>query len=160
MRSARRFRKRIEIWQTDQVFDGFSGSTTAPGIKLLTTWADLRSLSQNKPYSKEFEQYGISNTELAVIVTVRRRKDVFFNSLNQYIKYNGEDYVIKSFPEDKNFDHGFITFIATKELTDNVTVNGPIDGTGFFAAYSDRVAQNEGIISSESCNIDYVQGLL
>jgi len=124
MRS-RGFNKRIQIHETIDAPDGFGGNKITSQF-ITETWADIRSMSQNKPFTKDLTDFGISNKGLAIIVKVRRRNDLTYNSINQFIVYAGESYVISSFPENKNFDNSFITFIATKEQTKSVTVINPI----------------------------------
>lgn len=122
---ARGFNKRIQIHETLDSPNGFGGNTITTQF-ITETWASIRSMSQNKPFVKDLTDFGISNTGLAVIVTVRRRNDFAYNSINQFIVYAGESYTISSFPENKNFDNSFITFIATKEQTKSVPVINPI----------------------------------
>ena len=127
---ARGFNKRIQLHETIVVPDNFGGNTVNTEF-ITETWADIRSMNANKPFSKDITQFGISNTGLAVIVKVRKRNDLTYNSINQFIIYAGEKYVISSFPENKNFDNSFITFVATKEDTKSVTVISPIGNAVF-----------------------------
>lgn len=158
--SSRRFRKRIEIWQTKEpTSDGFGGFTASDEL-ITTTWADLKSFSGNKPYSKESSDFGITNSQLAIIVTVRKRNDFYYNSINQFIKYNGEKYTILSFPEDKNFDHAFITFIAVKEDTKAVSTVTPIDSVSIYANYEERVSLNGGFDLYDGCQKNFIQATL
>ena len=114
MRS-RRFRKRIEIYETTAVSDGVGGNTVTSAL-LGTSWADLRSVNKKTDLS----QFGINNTQLAIEVTVRKRNDLAYNSINQFIVYGGENYNIVSFPTNTNFDNSLITFIAVKQQTKSV----------------------------------------
>ena len=109
MRS-RNFRKRIELWETSEVSDGFGGSTLVKA-QLGIVWADLRTLNPSS-FNTDF---GITNTSLAITVKVRFNPNITYNSTNQYIVYRGVTYSINSFPNDPNFDHGVITFIATRK---------------------------------------------
>ena len=81
-----------------------------------TSWADLRSVNKKTDLS----QFGINNTQLAIEVTVRKRNDLAYNSINQFIVYGGENYNIVSFPTNTNFDNSLITFIAVKQQTKSV----------------------------------------
>ena len=118
---ARRFNKRIELWQTESEADGFGGNTLKTEL-ITITWAEIKAL--NKYINTD--SFGISNTQLAVHVTVRLRKDLTYNSINQFIKYANESYTISSFPENKNFDNAFISFIAVKQDTKTVPTIAPI----------------------------------
>lgn len=109
MRS-RQFRKRIEVWQTSEVADGFGGYTVSDTF-FGYTWANIKSINSNR----DLTLFGVNNTQLAVEVTVRKRSDITYDGVSQYIKYGGKKYMIVSFPEDVNFDGSIIKFIAVKE---------------------------------------------
>jgi len=156
---ARRFKKRIQVWQTLRVENGFGGNTLNTQL-ITSTWADIRSLSSNQRFSDKTSNFGISNTQLAIIVTVRQRNDLTYNSINQFVKYAGQEYTISSFPEDKNFDHNYITFIAVKEDTKVVSVSEAIDAESIFVNYSQRVLTSAGLISSEGCQVSFINALL
>ena len=109
---ARQFNKRIEVWQTVPVADGFGGKRkTANSDNIITTtWAKLETLD-----STQVTALGLDYTKSSLLVTVRKRNDVIFNSKTLYIKYRGNKYTITSFPTDENFIGAFITFIAQIE---------------------------------------------
>ena len=109
MRS-RRFRKVIQVWQNTAVSDSYGGSTITP-TKISDTWADIRTVNKKVDLS----DYGLNNSQLAVEVTVRKRSDFSYNSSNQFIIYNGQEYTIVGFPTNTNFDNSTITFLAVKE---------------------------------------------
>lgn len=156
---ARGFNKRIEVWQTGAVSDGYGGFKSTNDIMLVNTWAKLVSLNANKPYSKSSTDYGISNTQLGIIVTVRRRNDLTYNSINQYIKYNGEFYTITSFPEDKNFDHAYITFVAVKKDLKDVATIEAVDVNAIYNNYAERVTEAEGVLN-EPCQKEFINSLI
>ena len=114
MRS-RRFTKRIEVHETTAVADGYGGNTVTSAL-LGTSWAELKSINKKT----DLTSFGISNTQLAIEVTVRKRNDLAYNSINQFIVYGGENYDIVSFPTNQNFDNSLITFIAVKQQTKTV----------------------------------------
>lgn len=116
---ARKITKRIEIWQTVEVSDGFGGSTSSEE-KITDTWAEIKTL--NNKFNVRLTDLGISNTQVAIFVKVRIRSDFAYNSINQFIKYRGESYIINSFPINTDFDNSYIEFIAVKEPTKNVPV--------------------------------------
>ena len=124
MRS-RRFNKRIEVYQTGVISDGFGGNTSSETL-ITSSWAEIKSLNTNSRFGKTSTDFGMNNTQLGVMVTVRLRNDITYNSINQFIKYAGEKYTIASFPENKNFDNSYITFIAIKEDLKSVTTISPI----------------------------------
>ena len=159
MRS-RRFRKRIEVWQLENVSDGFGGIKAANEMKLTTTWADIRSLSANSRYQSGGTDFGINNTQLGVMITVRKRNDLTYNTMNQFIKYNNEKYTIISFPENKNFDNSTITFIAVKRDRKYIPTIESIDVNAIYDNYESRVLTNGGVISAEECQKDFIQTLI
>ncbi len=106
--SARRFNKRIEIYEISDVADGYGGNTVTSTL-LATVWAFIRSVK-----SINLEDYGLDATQLAVKITVRHRADIDYESGNHFIKYQGNEYTIISFPTDLDFDHKFITFLAVR----------------------------------------------
>ncbi len=106
---ARAFNKRIEVWQTVRVDDGFGGNTLTDNI-ITTTWAKLETLD-----STEITTLGLDYTKSSLLVTVRKRKDFIYNSKTIYIKYKGNKYTITSYPTDEDFISANITFIAQIE---------------------------------------------
>ena len=153
--SARRFRKRIEIWQIKDVADGFGGFTVSEEL-ITTTWADLKTIDARKNTT----DFGINNSQLAVMCTVRKRNDFYYNTINQFIKYAGDKYTILSFPEDKNFDHSFITFIAVKEDLKTVPTITPIDSNSIYENYQERVSLNGGFGLVDGCQKNFIQATL
>jgi len=107
--NARGFNKRIKIYQTRVVDDTYGGSTVTDNI-ITTTWAKLTTLEGTK-----ISDLGLDYTKGSMLVTVRKRADFNYNSKTIYITYNDDKYTIASFPTDKDFVHGTITFIAVKE---------------------------------------------
>lgn len=158
MRS-RRFRKIIEIWQLSDVSDGFGGNTTSE-TRLTSTWADIRSLSANNRYGSTSTDSGINHAQLGVMVTVRKRNDLTYNTLNQFIKYNDKKYTILSFPENKNFDNSTITFIAVKQDEKFAPTLESIDLNAIYDNYEERVVESGGVISAVECQKDFIQSLL
>ncbi len=126
MRS-RRFTKRVQIWQAESEPDGFGGNTIKDEL-ITSSWAELKVLTNNRNASRNTTDFGISNTQLGVMVTLRKRNDINYNSINQYMMYNNEKYIISSFPTNVNFDNSLITFIAVKQDTKSVNVTPPING--------------------------------
>ena len=109
MRS-RKLNKRVDIYQTTPAADGFGGNTVAIAL-IGTSWASISTLKDNSNISTEF---GLLEASKSIIVTVRKRKDITFNT-SMYLKYRGEKYVIKSYPNNLDFEDAFIKMICTKE---------------------------------------------
>lgn len=117
---ARGLNKRIEVYQTAGVSDGYGGSTVTPTL-MTTTWAKLETLD-----SAQVTALGLDYTKNSLLVTTRKREDFDFNSKTIYIKYNSVKYTITSFPTDENFRHAFITFIAQREKQQTYPVYGEL----------------------------------
>ena len=113
---ARKFNKRIEVWQTRSADDGYGGQTVADNI-ITTTWANLQTQE-----GQNIQDLGLDYTKGVLLVTVRKRDDFAYNSKLIYIKYNSEKYTIASFPTDENFTKAYITFIAVKEKPGTFTI--------------------------------------
>ena len=111
MRS-RKFNKRIDIYETTAVPDGYGGNTVSVAL-VGTSWASIKTLNPGqKTYLTEF---GILDANSAIMVTVRKRNDFTYNQQTHYFVYRGENYIINSFPTNIDFEDGFITMICTKE---------------------------------------------
>ena len=111
---ARKFRKRIEIYQLTNVPDGFGGNTISESL-LGESWCDITTVS-----GVDVTEFGINNTQLVVEITTRKRSDLNYNTINQLIKYKGENYTIISFPTDQDYEGSFIRFLAVKEQDKSV----------------------------------------
>ena len=106
--SSRRFNKRIEIHETSVVDDGYGGNTTTTAL-VSTVWAYLRSAK-----SINLDDFGLNATQLVIKVTVRKNPNIDIDSNKHFIKYQGDDYTIITYPTDDDFDHKTITFLAVK----------------------------------------------
>lgn len=111
MRS-RGFNKRIEIWQNTSVDDGFGGYTDTTAL-LTTSWAKIESLSAKT--SSLMTEMGMLDASNSIVITTRKRDDLDWSVAKMFIRYRGNDYVIKSNPTNINFEDRLIKFIATKQ---------------------------------------------
>ena len=124
MRS-RRFTKRIEFWQTSNVPDGFGGNTEAEEL-ITSSWAFIKSAGINSKYTSRATDIGITNTTDSIIIRLRKRNDITYNSINQFIKYRGKKYIVQNEPVNIDFNDAIIEIIATREETKEVTEIAPI----------------------------------
>jgi len=111
--NARGYNKRVEIWLTKTVGDGFGGYTVISEI-LTNSWAKLETVdlfSQNVLNTN----YGLNDSANSLKVTVRKRNDLVYDLQRIYLVYRGQKYIIKSFATNTNFEDNTITFIVTKE---------------------------------------------
>ena len=69
---------------------------------------------------------------LNLLITVRYRKDLEYNGVNQYIVYNGVRYSFSQSPNQVNFNYSFVKLIATRQKQDEVEdlnpINQPVGG--------------------------------
>lgn len=125
--NSRDYNKRVEIWVTSAVPDGFGGNKVTSRL-LTNSWAKLETVdlfSQNVLNTN----YGLNDSANSLKVTVRKRNDLIYDLQRIYLIYRGQKYIIKSFPTNTNFEDNTITFIVTKEP--NKQIQQPLED-GFF----------------------------
>ena len=120
MRS-RKLSKRIEIWQTSNVSDGFGGNTVAETL-ITSSWVEIITLND----VNRSTDIGITSATNTIKVRLRKRQDITYNSVNQYIKYRGSKYIIKNQPVNVGFRGDVIEIVAVKEELKSVTEIAPI----------------------------------
>ena len=120
MRS-RKLSKRIEIWQTSNVSDGFGGNTVAETL-ITSSWVEIITLND----VNRSTDIGITSATNSIKVRLRKRKDITYNSINQYLKYRGFKYIIKNQPFNVGFRDDIIEIIAVKEDLRSVSEITPI----------------------------------
>ena len=120
MRS-RKLSKRIEIWQTSNVSDGFGGNTVAETL-ITSSWVEIITLND----VNRSTDIGITSATNSIKVRLRKRKDITYNSINQYLKYRGFKYIIKNQPFNVGFRDDVIEIIAVKEDLRSVSEITPI----------------------------------
>ena len=120
--SSRRFNKRIEVWQTTSADDGYGGNTLTDSI-ITTTWAEIKTQD-----GQSVTDLGLDYTKGVLLITVRKRDDLDYNSTAIYIKYKDVKYTITTFPIDENFIGSYISFIAVQDKPSTFTVYSEING--------------------------------
>ncbi len=120
MRS-RKLSKRIEIWQTSNVSDGFGGNTVAETL-IARSWAEIITLND----TNRSTDIGITSATNTIKIRLRKRNDLTYNSINQFIKYRGAKYIIKNQPFNVGFRDDTIEIIAVKEELKTVNDISPI----------------------------------
>jgi len=134
MRS-RKFRKRVEIWQTLIVADGFGGNTVSDTL-LTRTWADISTLGIASKFSSRANSFGLNEHNSGILITMRKRNDLVFNSLNQYIVYNGVKYIISNNPTNSDFNNNIIEIVASRETQRDTNTTPPIGGSEYPYTYN------------------------
>ncbi len=122
----RQSRKRIEIYQTTTTVNEFGGRSTSDEL-ITSSWANLTTLTNSRKYMSSSQNLGINDVSNTIVVKLRKRNDITYNAINQYIKYNGFRYNIITNPIDVDFNNSYIEFLATKQIANKVDVIAPIN---------------------------------
>ena len=120
MRS-RKLSKRIEIWQTSNVSDGFGGNTVAETL-IASSWAEIITLNN----TNRSTDIGITSATNTIKVRLRKRNDITYNSVNQYLKYRGFKYIIQNQPFNVGFRDDVVEILAVKEELKTANEIAPI----------------------------------
>lgn len=123
IRSARNFNKVIEFWQTTNASDGFGGNTVSD-VLITSSFAKVMTLGNKNGYNSD--NFGVIDKNNAILIHLRKRNDITYNAINQFIKYNGVKYIVKNEPTNIDFNDSYIQIIAVKEATKNVSEINPI----------------------------------
>tara|TARA_R110000851_G_scaffold311662_1_gene471928 strand:- start:244 stop:591 length:348 start_codon:yes stop_codon:yes gene_type:complete len=96
---ARKYNKKIEIWQTSTVSDGYGGGgvtstrLTSVWCKFITNDALLRSTD-----------IGQTETSNKLMLKVRKNPNINYNSKNMYFVYRNIEYMIQGTPINIGFE--------------------------------------------------------
>ena len=158
MRS-RNLTKRFELFQTSDVSNGFAGNTVIDTL-ITSSWAEIRSLTG----TNRSTDFGITDTTDSIIIKTRKRLDLAYNSVNQFIKYRGDKYTIVSKPYDVNFDNLYIEFVCTKQKAKNIAEAQPIGSaniaTKTIADFKTRVTLNNAYFENDNATYTVIFNLL
>lgn len=108
----RAFNKRVEIWNTSSVSDGFGGNTVTETLAG-TSWAKIETSNPNR--SDLSGDSGILDAVSSIVITMRKRDDLTIDMQTQFIKYANQKYILNSNPIDVDFKDSFIKIVCTKE---------------------------------------------
>ena len=158
MRS-RKLSKRVEVWQTSNVEDGFGGNTVSDTL-ITSSWAEIITLND----VNRSTDIGITSATNTIKIRLRKRNDITYNGINQYLKYRGFKYIIKNQPFNVGFRDDIIEIIATKEELRSVAVSYPIGKDNIAKKITEdfviRVSIDSGKLEAESCLYNYIYSLL
>lgn len=162
MRS-RKLSKRIEIWQTEDVADDYGGNTVKD-YQITSSWAEVETLSDTSKYTRNNNDFGVIDRHNSIIVKMRKRNDITYNSINQYIVYRGVKYMIQVQPTNVDFDENIIVLIATRESFEEVPELQPIENeylaTRITKEYILRAEEDGATQDNYDCLYNYVLSLL
>lgn len=120
---ARKYNRIIEIWQTSVVSDEYGGSTVSDTF-ITKSWCSIKTPKD----ASRLTDIGITDALNSIVVNLRHRNDIMYNVVNQYIKYNGCKYILKSV-SDIDLNGIDITIIATKEQKEIIPIIPIVSGT-------------------------------
>ena len=120
MRS-RKYTKRVEVWQKTTVQNDFGGNTNND-VMLTSSWCNIKT-ANNLSRSTDF---GITDTNDTIVLTLRKRKDITYNSVNQYFMYRGYKYILQGTPINVGFGDEEVQITLKRESKRGVTEINPI----------------------------------
>lgn len=155
MRS-RAFQKRIQIWQSVSVSDGYGGNTTTD-VQITDSWANVTTLNNSKGKTYLSNDLGVQERSNTIVIKLRKRNDITYNDVNQYIVYRGYKYIIIAQPTNINFNDAYIEIIATREAEESVTNSNPI---GVYYTYVSRCVLANGTEVNNTCLKSYIDSII
>ena len=111
---ARKYNKRIQIYEITTVPDGYGGSTNGE-VLLGESWCSIASSN-----SQRLVDLGIIDPSNTIVVRLRWRNDLRYNAIDQFLKYNGVKYIIQNAPINIDFEKTEVEIIAVREDTSSV----------------------------------------
>ena len=117
--NSRAYNKRIEIYESVATPNGFGGNSITPSL-IGESWAKISTFNVGRN-TNELSN-GLIDVNDSLIITVRKRNDITYNSQTQFIKYRGDKYIITTSPVNVNFEDREVQFIV--KLASNTTLNG------------------------------------
>ncbi len=122
--NSRRLTKRFELWQTTNERNVYGGGVAGTDTLITSSWAEIKTANAKSTFRST--DNGITNATNQIVILTRKREDLTYNNLNQYIKYRGDKYIVSNQPYEVNFDNMYIEIIATKVELKSVTTLTPI----------------------------------
>jgi SPP1 family predicted phage head-tail adaptor len=117
----RKLTKRVEIWQTSNVPNGFGGNSVSETL-ITSSWAEVITLNN----TNRSTDIGITSATNTIKIRLRKRNDITYNGINQFIKYRGYKYIIQNQPFNVGFRDEEIEIIAVKQEIKTVAEIAPI----------------------------------
>ena len=129
---ARKYNKRVELWQTTGN-DGSSrneyGGSYGEPVLITKTWCRVITLQSRVGASENRStNFGITDTNDTIIIELRKRNDLQYNSLNQFFSFNGNRWNIQGTPINKDFDNREIQITLKRESIRSADTIEPIQG--------------------------------
>ena len=92
-RPARRYNKRIAVWEGTPDPNSFGGNTMTDAI-VDTVWCEIRTLSIDK-----LTFFGLDTDQTYIRIYLRKNSDIDYEADNIFFKYGGKTYTVNSVTE-------------------------------------------------------------
>jgi SPP1 family predicted phage head-tail adaptor len=112
MISSRSLNKRIELWNATATADGYGGSTIVETM-VTKMWAKVETLNPGKNYN--LDSFGLESNNRSLLITVRKRNDLFYNIENMFVVYRDKKYVVATSPVNIQFNDSIVQFVITEQ---------------------------------------------
>lgn len=154
---ARGLNKKVYIWQTKTISDGFSSETVYNEL-ITSSWAKVETA---KSTAGDLNNIGLENNSINLMITVRYRNDIEYSGINQFISYAGVNYMFVQSPNELDLNRTFVKLIATRVKDNNIEELSPInpDSNTIFINYKNRVIANNGVFEAEECTREFINTL-
>lgn len=153
MPRAREYNKKISIYSSGAIPDGYGGSTIT-NFKLLDSFAKLETLDKFKYRNIDFGDIDMANS---LVVTMRYRSDFKLDYKNMFVMYRNQRYTISDRGFNNDFQNNYIQFLI---LNENKVVATSI----LFDIYQNFaqavLSEDGGVLQKESCTISQIRALL
>ena len=106
---ARKYNRLIELWKTTETVNDF-GDTLVTSELLTKVWCEIKTPNS---YIRSTE-FGITDTSNKLVINLRKRNDITYNSNDYFFVYNNETYNIISEPINVGFENREITITVEK----------------------------------------------
>jgi hypothetical protein len=97
---ARKYNKKIEVYQSAPIFDGYSGNSCSSFTLLFSAWCQIKTLDTT---SKD-TNVGEIVEESKLVVNLRKNSNIDYTSKGLYFKYRNIDYIVQGTPINIGFE--------------------------------------------------------
>jgi head-tail adaptor len=149
---ARQFNKRIQLWTTLSVADGFGGFKSEK-VPFKSQWANIKTIG-----SAATVLQGLDFTKSTIQVTVRKNDIINYNSTTLFMVYREREYSITTYPTNKNYTDAYVVFTAV-ENNPGDTSPSPLLAREIINQYLFRVLNDypvRGEITDVGCTESFV----
>ena len=105
-RPARRYSKRIAVWQYTANPNGYGGNTTTDTF-LSNVWCEVRTIPIDK-----LTFFGLDTDQTYIRIFLRKNSDINYEADNIFFKYGSKTYTVNSVTE-KDLDGVELEILAT-----------------------------------------------